>query len=143
MAPLSSVTLPLSWAVESCAETIVLARRRPIVPRQNSLSRRSITSSYRGTGSASRNPAYVRSRDVDRRCVGRVPPKADPPNWWARTLALGYLGTDASGPPATNSSRPSLSLLIVTREPLVSTTLPPYVVNVTLSPAWRSFGPQP
>src|SRR5882672_7800912 len=54
-----------------------------------------------------------------------------------------YFGTDASGPPATNSSRPSLIFLIVTRDPLVSTTLPPYVVKVTFSPGRRSFGPQP
>src|SRR5262249_11285795 len=52
-------------------------------------------------------------------------------------------GTDASGPPATKSSRPSLTFLIDTSDPRDSTTLPAKVVNVTFSPASRSFGPQP
>src|SRR5678816_1067964 len=55
----------------------------------------------------------------------------------------GGLYLAASGPPAVKSSRPSLTFLIETSDPLDSTTFPANVVNVTFSPASRSFGPHP
>src|SRR6187431_188808 len=120
---LSSVTRPLNCAVDNCASATVLVRRRPNKARHNSRNGRLMMPPINGG-----------------------PPEGfrNPPECLEWSAGDGpYLGADASGPPAVKSSRPSLTFLIETSDPLDSTTFPANVVKVTFSPASRSFGPHP